>query len=78
MVLAAPTHLVQQYSRSHYCTNVSATFSPPLATLTRQDSRTRPENGKNFVSILKDGPYHRQLHTDPTNRDSHGGYTGIT
>ena len=62
----------------HYSANVSATFSPPPATLTRQDSRTRPENDKNFMSILKDGPYHRQLHTDPTNRDSHGGYTGIT
>ena len=40
VVLAAPTHPVQQYSHS---VNVSATFSPPLATLTHQDSRTRPE-----------------------------------
>ena len=40
----------------HYSANVSATFSPPLATLTHQDSRTRPENDKNFMSILKDCP----------------------
>ena len=39
----------------HYSANVSATFSPLLATLTRQDSRTRPENDKNFMSTLKDG-----------------------
>ena len=58
----------------HYSVNVSATFSPPLATLTRQDSRTPPENDKNFMSTLKDGLFHRQLHTDPTSRDSHGGY----
>ena len=62
----------------HYSANVSATFSPPLATLTRQDSRSLPENDKKFMSTLKDGPFHRQLHTDPTSRDSHGGYTGTT
>ena len=52
----------------------------PLATLTCQDSRTRPENNKHFMLILKDGPYHQQLHTALTNRDGHGGYTctGIT
>ena len=55
MVLDTPTHPVQQYSHS---VNVSATFSPPLATLTHQDSRTWLENS---MSILKDGPYHRQL-----------------
>ena len=65
MVLAASTHLVQQHSHSPILCNVSAAFSLPLATLTRQDSRTWPENDDNFMSTLKDGPYHRQLHTDP-------------